>query len=88
MQPGDSDGISYTIQVGNAPGPDPLANASLQISVLPNPGNFMLDDLIYTTQDIVASSPIRIRVHELIFLVSYWLSHVIIYMCRERTLIL
>ena len=64
IQPGDSDGITYTIRVGNAPGPDPLANASLHISVLSNPENFMLSlvDLIYTTQDITTSSPIRIRV--------------------------
>ena len=33
----------------NAPGPDPLANASLQISVLPNPGSFQLVDTEYNT---------------------------------------
>ena len=47
IQPGDDDGITYTIRVDNAPGPDPLANASLQIRVLPNPGNFRLVDTEY-----------------------------------------
>ena len=63
IQLGDEDGISYTIQVDNAPGPDPMVNASLQISVLPNPGNLVLIDSIYTAQDIATSSPIRIRVY-------------------------
>jgi hypothetical protein len=62
MQPGDVDGITYTIRVDNAPGPDPQANVSLQIRVLPNPGNFMLIDSIYSIQDIATSSPIRIMV--------------------------
>ena len=62
IQSGDEDGISYTIRVDNAPGPDPMVNASLQISVLPNPGNLVLIDSIYTAQDIATSSPIRIRV--------------------------
>ena len=59
MQPGDSDGITYTILVDNAPGPDPLANASLQISVLPNPRNFELVDMEYNTG---SSTLIRIMV--------------------------
>ena len=46
-QPGDDDGISYTIRVDGAPGPDPMVNASLRISVLPNPGNFELVDTEY-----------------------------------------
>jgi hypothetical protein len=62
IQPGDDDGITYTVRVDNAPGPDPIANASLQISVLPNPSNFMLIDSTYTPQDIATSSPIRIMV--------------------------
>ena len=49
IQPGDDDGITYTIRVDNAPGPDPLANASLQIRVLPNPGNFRLVDTEYNS---------------------------------------
>ena len=49
IQPVDSDGITYTIIVDDAPGPDPLANASLQIRVLPNPGNFRLVDMEYNT---------------------------------------
>ena len=61
IQSGDSDGVNYTIRVDNAPGPD-LTIESLQISVWPNPGNFILVDSIYTTQDIETRSPIRIRV--------------------------
>ena len=49
IQQGDDDGITYTIRVDNAPGPDPLANASLQIRVLPNPGNFRLVDTEYNS---------------------------------------
>ena len=41
--------LNYTIRVDNAPGPNPLANASLQIRVLPNPGNFRLVDTEYNT---------------------------------------
>ena len=63
IEPGDVDGITYTILVDNAPGPDPQANVSLQISILPNPGNFMLIDSIYSIQDIETSSPIRIEVN-------------------------
>ena len=70
IQPGDNDGIIYTIRVDNAPGPDPIANASLQIRVLPNPDNFMLVDSIYTTQDIETSSPIRIGVVNLNILLT------------------
>ena len=62
IQPGDIDGITYTILVDAAPGPDPQANVSLRISVLPNPGNFMLIDSIYSIQDIETRSPIRIEV--------------------------
>ena len=68
MQPGDEDGVSYTLQVDNAPGPNPMVNASLQISVLPNPGNLVLIDSTYTTQDIATSSPVRIRVAILLYL--------------------
>ena len=49
IPPGDSDGVTYTIIVDDAPGPDPLVNASLQIRVLPNPGNFRLVDTEYNT---------------------------------------
>ena len=49
QQPGDDDGITYTIRVDNAPGPNPMVNASLQISVLPNPGNFELVDTEYNS---------------------------------------
>ena len=68
IQSGDRDGVSYTIRVDNAPGPD-LAIESLQISVLPNPGNFILVDSIYTTQDIATTSPIRVRV---LILLKLW----------------
>ena len=49
MQPGDEDGITYTIRVDDAPGPDPMFNASLQISVLPSPGTFILVDTEYNS---------------------------------------
>ena len=61
IQPGDANGINYTIRVDNAPGPD-LSIGSLQINVVPNPENFMLVDSVYTTRDIATSSPIRLRV--------------------------
>ena len=63
IQPVDVDGVTYTILVDAAPGPDLEANVSLRISVLPNPGNFMLIDSIYSVQDIETSSPIRIEVN-------------------------
>ena len=62
IQPGDIDGIAYTIRVDNASGPDPHTNVNLRISVLPNPGNFILIDYIYSIQNIETSSPIRIEV--------------------------
>ena len=37
----DTDGLNYTLLMDNAPGPD-LSLDNLQITVLPNPKNFML----------------------------------------------
>ena len=61
MQSGDSDGVNYTILIDNAPGPD-LTVMSLQISVLPNPGNFTLVDNEY---NIGSGTAIRIMVRHL-----------------------
>ena len=61
MQPGDEDGITYTVRVDDAPGPDPIANVSLQISVLPNPGNFTLVDTEYNSG---SNNVIRIMVRK------------------------
>ena len=61
MQSEDSDGVNYTIRVDNAPGPD-LNIESLQISVLRNPGNFMLVDSEY---NIGSGTVIRITVRGL-----------------------
>ena len=58
LQPGDAGGLSYTIMVDNAPGPDPNSE-KLQISVEPNPENFKLVESEYNTG---SSAPIRIRV--------------------------
>ena len=59
IQPGDVDGITYTIRVDAAPGPDLEANISLRISVLPNPSNFSLIDMEY---NIGSNTLIRIMV--------------------------
>jgi hypothetical protein len=64
MQPGDVDGITYTIRVDDAPGPDPQANVSLQIRVLPDPGNFRLFDTDYDTG---STRSIRIDVRAIFF---------------------
>ena len=61
MQSGDSDGVNYTILIDNAPGPD-LTMMSLQINVLPNPGNFKLVDNEY---NIGSGTAIRIMVRHL-----------------------
>ena len=61
MQPGDEDGIAYTIRVDNAPGPDPMVNVSLRISVLPNPGNF---ELVDTEYNLGSNTVIRITVRK------------------------
>ena len=58
LQPGDADGLSYTIIVDNALGPD-LTNENLQINVEPNPQGFNLVDSGYNTG---SSAPIRIMV--------------------------
>ena len=57
----DADGITYTILVDAAPGPDLEANVSLRISVLPNPSNFTLID---TTYNIGSGTLIRIMVRK------------------------
>ena len=51
-------GLTYTIRVDNSPGLDPNVE-SLQIMVLPNPGNFELVDSEY---NIGSTNLIRIRV--------------------------
>ena len=58
LQPGDTDGLNYTIIMDNAPGPD-LSSENLWISVEPNPGNFSLVESEYNTG---SSAPIRILV--------------------------
>ena len=58
LQPGDVDGLNYTIIMDNAPGPD-LTNENLQIRVAPNPVVFGLVESEYNTG---TSAPIRIRV--------------------------
>ena len=61
IESGDVDGITYTIRVDNAPGPDPEVNVSLRISVLPNPSNFSLIDTEY---NIGSGTVIRIMVRK------------------------
>ena len=58
LQPGDADGLNYTIIMDNAPGPD-LTNENLQISVQPNPEVF---ELVESEYNAGSSAPIRIRV--------------------------
>ena len=43
--------VKYTVVMDNAPGPDLTAMASLQISVKPNPGNFILLTTQYITNE-------------------------------------
>ena len=59
IEPGDVDGITYTLRVDAAPGPDPQTNVRLQISILPNPENFRLIDTEY---NIGSNTLIRIMV--------------------------
>ena len=59
--------VNYTVVMDNAPGPDLTTMESLQISVKPNPGNFIL----LTTQYITNEQPpfmVQIAVRELIIL--------------------
>ena len=58
LQPGDTDGLNYTIIMDNASGPD-RSNENLQIKVAPNPGNFRLIDSAYNDG---STTPIRIMV--------------------------
>ena len=58
LQPGDADGLNYTIMADNAPGPN-LNNENLLIRVAPNPGNFKLIDSTYNAG---STTPIRIMV--------------------------
>ena len=57
-EPGDEEGLNYTVIMDNAPGPD-LDDESLQIGVLPDPGNFKLLDSSY---NIGSTNLIRIMV--------------------------
>ena len=59
-QQGDGDGLNYTIIMDNAPGPD-LSMESLQITVLPNPGNFIL--VTRDVRDLINGSTIQISVN-------------------------
>ena len=59
LQQGDEDRLNYTIIMDNAPGPD-LSMESLQISVLPNPGNFVL--VTTDVRDLINGSIIQISV--------------------------
>ena len=58
LQPSDTDGLSYTIVMDNAPGPD-LTDDKLQISVEPNPDVF---ELVESDYNVGSSAPIRIEV--------------------------
>ena len=58
LQPGDADGLNYTIIMDNAPGPD-LTTEKLQISIEPNPQGFKLVESEYNAG---SSAPIRITV--------------------------
>ena len=58
LRPGDGSGLSYTIRIDNAQGPDPNAE-SLQIQVTQNPSNFNLVNSEYNPG---TNAPIRIMV--------------------------
>ena len=62
-QPGNDDGVTYTIQVDGATRTDLSVNASLQIRVLPNPSNFRLVDTEYNAG---SNTVIRITVSVLL----------------------
>ena len=77
LQPGDVDGLSYTIIMDNAPGPD-LSNENLWISVERNPENF---DLVESEYNAGSSAPNRITVS-----FNNCDSHIkYCYFCRELT---
>ena len=80
---GDGDSrLNYTIIVDDAPGPD-LAMDSLQISVLPDPGNFTLITTQYTSQQVVqiSVSAIYMSVTKVCIHI-HWHIHVYNYVCR------